>query len=159
MKVLNRRSFYTALIYALGSTISAALALPSVIYLLGGSKSSRESDWVDAGDLIQLQLGKPMEITFDRTRVDGWRKFREKTIAWMVRTDEDGVVAYSPQCTHLGCAYHWEARRDRFVCPCHASEFSVHGKVLAGPAARPLDRYDVRVKSGQLLIGSQIRRA
>jgi menaquinol-cytochrome c reductase iron-sulfur subunit len=159
MKMLNRRSFYTAIIYGLGSAISAASALPSAIYLLGGPRAPKGDDWIKAGELAQLQPGLPREITFERTRVDGWRKVREKAIAWVVRTDAHGVVAYSPQCTHLGCAYHWDEKQDRFICPCHASEFSIYGKVLAGPAARPLDRYDVRVENGKLLIGSQIRKA
>src|SRR6185369_16814552 len=61
--------------------------------------------------------------------------------------------------TRLGCAYHWEAARNQFVCPCHESRFSIDGKVLGGPAARPLDRYPVRVENSKLLIGSEIRKA
>ena len=91
--------------------------------------------------------------------MDGWRSFQEKTIAWVVRTGENNVVAYSPQCTHLGCAYHWEDSRDQFVCPCHGSRFSIDGKVLAGPASRPLDRYPVQVENSKLLIGSEIQKA
>ncbi|HEV2199273.1 MAG TPA: ubiquinol-cytochrome c reductase iron-sulfur subunit [Bryobacteraceae bacterium] len=114
---------------------------------------------MEAANLTQLEVGKPKKVTFERTRVDAWRMFQEKVIAWVVRTDEENVVAYSPQCTHFGCAYHWEATRDQFVCPCHESRFSIDGKVLGGPAARPLDRYSVRVENGKLLIGSEIRKA
>jgi Rieske Fe-S protein len=33
------------------------------------------------------------------------------------------------------------------------------GKVLAGPAPRPLDRYVSRVEGGKLLIGLQVKRS
>ena len=47
------------------------------------------------------------------------------------------MVAFNPACTHLGCAYHWDESPNNFVCPCHASVFSIDGKVLVGPAPRP----------------------
>jgi menaquinol-cytochrome c reductase iron-sulfur subunit len=154
----TRRSFYSTLISGLGSVMGVALAAPAAMYLLVSPRSSRRGNFVQAADLTQLQVGKPQEVTFERTRVDGWRTFREKMIAWVVRTDEKNVVAYSPQCTHLGCAYHWDDQRTEFVCPCHESTFSIKGEVTGGPAARPLDRYKVRVENSKLLIGSQIQK-
>jgi menaquinol-cytochrome c reductase iron-sulfur subunit len=139
--------------------ISAALAAPAAIYLLMSPRGNKHGNFVEAANLAQLELGKPQEVTFSRTRIDGWRTFQEKVIAWVVKTDEKNVVAYAPQCTHLGCAYHWEDKKNQFVCPCHESLFSLDGKVQGGPAARPLDRYDVRVENSKLLIGTNITKA
>jgi len=139
--------------------MGAALAVPAGFYLLWTGPTKNRGNFVEAANLTQLQVGKPQEVTFERTRVDGWRTLREKVIAWVVRTDEKTVVAYSPQCTHLGCAYHWEEPRNQFVCPCHESLFSIDGKVMGGPASRPLDRYAVRVENSKLLIGSKIQKA
>jgi menaquinol-cytochrome c reductase iron-sulfur subunit len=155
----TRRSFYKAIISGLGSVMGLALAAPAAAYLLVVDKSKRRENFVKAASLTQLKIGKPQEVSFERTRVDGWRSFQEKAIAWVVRTSEDNVVAYSPQCTHLGCAYHWEESGNEFVCPCHGSRFSIDGKVLAGPASRPLDRYPVQVEDSKLLIGSEIQKA
>ena len=63
------------------------------------------------------------------------------------------MTAFGPQCTHLGCAYHWEDAKSEFLCPCHTSLFSVEGKVLGGPAPRPLDRYETRLNGSKLLLG------
>lgn len=142
-----------------GAVITAALAVPGVAYLFKEQSGARGGSFVEAADLSQLQIGKPHEVMFDRTRVDGWRTVREKVIAWVVRKDETNVVAYSAQCTHLGCAYHWEDKRNQFVCPCHTSLFSIDGQVQGGPAPRPLDRYAVRIEDGKLLIGTQIQRS
>jgi len=136
-----------------------ALAAPAAAYLLVADNSKRRESFVEAGSLAQLKIGEPQEVSFERTRVDGWRNFQEKAIAWVVRTSENNVVAYSPQCTHLGCAYHWEQSGKQFVCPCHGSRFSIDGKVLGGPAARPLDSYPVQVENSKLLIGSEIEKA
>ena len=59
----------------------------------------------------------------------------------------------APQCTHLGCAYHWDDRKTEFICPCHNSLFSIDGKVTGGPASRPLDRYETKIEGKKLLIG------
>jgi menaquinol-cytochrome c reductase iron-sulfur subunit len=114
----------------------------------------RGTNWIDASDLGSIPPGVPTEVSFQRKRVDGWKVTSEKATAWLVRKDENEIVAFAPQCTHLGCAYHWEAQNNAFVCPCHASEFSVDGKVLGGPAPRPLDRYQVKLEAGRIKLGA-----
>lgn len=149
----TRRSFYIRFIYTAMSAIGAALTLPAAVYLLFPPKTRKEGEWVDAGDLAGIPVGTPEEISFHRTRVDGWMVTSEKATAWVVKKPDNQVIAFSPQCTHLGCAYHWDAASHNFVCPCHSSAFSIDGKVLAGPAPRPLDRYLVNVQGGKLRIG------
>jgi menaquinol-cytochrome c reductase iron-sulfur subunit len=152
----TRRTFYLTAINLLGALIGAAIAIPAAAYLLIRPKSSEEGGFSEIGDLSQFKVGKPLEVLYERKRVDGWRKVTEKASTWLVKTDPNTVVAFNPACTHLGCAYHWDNGADRFICPCHASAFSIDGKVLAGPAPRPLDRYVAKVQDGKILIGSQI---
>ena len=83
----SRRSFYVILIQALGAMIGAALAIPAGIYLLFKPKSQKDAQWVQAADVSQLQIKKPEEVVFRRTRVDGWRTVNEKTTAWVVKMD------------------------------------------------------------------------
>ena len=149
----TRRGFYAAAIYGLWAIITAALGLPALMYLLVPPKLRRQNDWVDAGDISQLEPGNPVEMTFRRNRVDGWKVISEKSTAWVVKLSKDQVVAYAPQCTHLGCAYHWDQEKDQFVCPCHNSLFSLEGKVLDGPAPRPLDRFQTKLQGNELLLG------
>ncbi len=149
----NRRQFHTTIIYALWALITGALSLPAAIYLLFPPKARKEGQWVEAGDVAHLAPRTPEEVVFRRNRVDGWKVTSEKATAWVVRLSEKEVVAFAPQCTHLGCAYRWDARNGSFLCPCHTSTFSVEGKVLSGPAPRPLDRYRAKVEGGKLLLG------
>ncbi len=155
----SRRGFYSVFINGLGTLMGAALAIPAAVYLLVKPKMKKTSDWVDAADLNTLQIGQPQEVVFRRSRVDGWRVENEKSTAWVVRMNAQDVVAYSPSCTHLGCAYHWDEQSKEFLCPCHTSTFSIDGKVLGGPAPRPLDRYLTRIDNGKLLISPTIQRS
>lgn len=57
-------------------------------------------------------------------------------------------VVYSGKCPHLGCGYKWRAHKvlgQVFLCPCHLSIYNAGGKVLDGPAPRPLDPLPIRV--------------
>ena len=47
-----------------------------------------------------------------------------------------GFSALSLVCTHLGCTV--ENSSQGFACPCHGSRFDLQGKVLRGPASKPL---------------------
>lgn len=149
----TRRSFYVGAIYSLMGAITAALGAPALVYLLFPPKVVKEDEWVEVGDVTRLQPQVPVEMVFRRNRKDGWKIISEKATAWVVKTADEKVVAYGPQCTHLGCAYHWDNGKHEFLCPCHTSLFAMDGKVTAGPAPRPLDRFDVKVENNKLMLG------
>jgi menaquinol-cytochrome c reductase iron-sulfur subunit len=149
----TRRTFSVIAIHAIWAAIFAALGIPAASYLLIPARIRRKNEWVEAGDVAQLLPESPVEVTFRRNRVDGWRVISEKSTAWVVKFPNNEVVAYAPQCTHLGCAYHWDQNKTQFVCPCHNSVFSVDGKVQSGPAPRPLDRFRTKIEGDKLLLG------
>jgi menaquinol-cytochrome c reductase iron-sulfur subunit len=134
--------------------MTAALAAPALVYLFLPPKVRRGSEWVEAGDITKLQLKTPVELVFRKNLVDGWKISSEKQTAWAVKVSDQKIVAFGPQCTHLGCAYHWDEAKSEFLCPCHSSVFSVDGAVISGPAPRPLDRFETKVENGKLLLGA-----
>jgi menaquinol-cytochrome c reductase iron-sulfur subunit len=151
---IERRAFHLTVIYGIWGLITGALAIPAGVYLLFPPKARTKEDWVEAGDVSHLKPDSPEELIFRRTRRDGWKVTSEKTSAWIVKTSSNDVIAFAPQCTHLGCGYRWDEERQNFLCPCHNSTFGIDGKVLSGPAPRPLDRYDVQLKGTELLLGA-----
>jgi menaquinol-cytochrome c reductase iron-sulfur subunit len=149
----SRRALLQAAICGLGAAIAGALGLPALAYLLTPSKSRQQDSWIEIGEVDRFQAGAPIEVAFRRSRADAWKVVSEKDTAWVVKRADGGVTAFGPQCTHLGCAYHWDDGRQQFLCPCHSSLFRMDGTVISGPAPRPLDRYETKVENGRLMVG------
>jgi cytochrome b6-f complex iron-sulfur subunit len=63
---------------------------------------------------------------------------------WLSHTEE-GVKAIYTVCTHLGCLYNWSDQEDKFICPCHGSQFDSDGSYIHGPAPRDLDTFAIQV--------------
>ena len=47
----------------------------------------------------------------------------------------------------------FDEAKKQFLCPCHNSVFAIDGNVVAGPAPRPLDRFEAKVQNNKLLLG------
>lgn len=77
---------------------------------------------------------------------------------YLARLSDGGFLAFDRTCTHLGCTVPWDADTSRFTCPCHASSFDITGAVLASPAPRPLDLFQVRVENGIVKVDTAQRR-
>jgi len=137
--------------------MAAVVAIPAATYLLLKPKSSTTGTLVEIADLNAVPVGRPQEVLFTRTRIDGWKQVQEKTSTWLVKNKTGEVTAFAPTCTHLGCAYHWEADSKCFLCPCHSSVFDVSGNVMSGPAPRPLDRLTVQIENGKILVNPNER--
>jgi len=61
---------------------------------------------------------------------------------------QQGFMALSDICPHLGCRVHWEAQNNEFVCPCHNGHFDAQGVPTSGPPADTgiaLAKYEVVV--------------
>ena len=46
--------------------------------------------------------------------------------------------AINAVCTHLGCVVPWNKAANKFMCPCHGSQYDETGKVIRGPAPQSL---------------------
>jgi ubiquinol-cytochrome c reductase iron-sulfur subunit len=72
-----------------------------------------------------------------------------------------GILCYSKICTHVGCPISlYEQQTHHVLCPCHQSTFDLadNGKVLFGPAARPLPQLPLSVdEEGYLVAQSDFR--
>ena len=71
---------------------------------------------------------------------------------YVVRLAE-GFRALSAVCTHLGCITRWQPDRNIIACPCHGSQFTLAGDVVAGPAPRPLRWLQMSLsEKGELIV-------
>ena len=67
----------------------------------------------------------------------------------------EGYFAMSATCTHLGCITRYMPSQGAIFCPCHGSRFDRSGKVIGGPAPRPLDRFHLSLRDGQLVVDTR----
>ncbi len=77
----------------------------------------------------KFKIGRPKNFPMGLVK-----KLEEKRI--YVFSEKEGFHAISGVCTHLGCIV--AITESGFQCPCHGSKFNRDGKVIAGPAPRPL---------------------
>ena len=68
-------------------------------------------------------------------------------------------LAFSNRCPHLGCKVHWEARENRFYCPCHQGAFDPSGRGVSGPpadAGQSLKPYTLEIDDQSIYVVEQV---
>ncbi len=149
-KAMSRRSFLDYSIRAIGAFITAVVAVPIIGYVISPVFAKRESQWVQVGAVNDFKVGEPKSVDFNLFRKDGWIEVSEKKTVWVVRQSDQTFNLFNPRCTHLGCAYNWDAQVKQFGCPCHGALFDLTGKVTAGPPPRGLDTLEYKIEGSQL---------
>jgi ubiquinol-cytochrome c reductase iron-sulfur subunit len=69
-----------------------------------------------------------------------------------------GIVCFSKICTHVGCPISLNERTTHhLLCPCHQSTFDLanNGKVIFGPAGRPLPQLPIKVDDEGYLVAQR----
>lgn len=77
-------------------------------------------------DDIKIERGEGKIISYDGKKLA------------VSRSENGDLKVVSPTCTHMGCMVAWNRTEGSWDCPCHGSRFSADGKVLEGPAMKPL---------------------
>jgi cytochrome b6-f complex iron-sulfur subunit len=97
---------------------------------------------------LEYQTEPPPPTDFDlgpaSNYAPGSHTLRPEIPAVVTRTTT-GFTALSLVCTHLGCTV--ESKPEGFACPCHGSRFDPQGKVVRGPAAKPLNSLRTGISS------------
>jgi menaquinol-cytochrome c reductase iron-sulfur subunit len=147
-----RRRFFQVVINAAAGFIGLGLAVPLVGYLVSPALKRRKQQWVDVASAREIPTGVPKQLEYVATIQDGYLESKTQKAVWAVKQSNGDVTVFSPMCTHLGCGYHWDGGSQQFKCPCHGSVYDISGRVVAGPAPRPLDALPSKVDNGRLLI-------
>lgn len=148
----TRRRFFEWVIAASSALIGLGLAFPLIGYVVSPALRRRKQPWVNVAAAADLSTGVPKQLEYVATVQDGYHETKTDKALWAVKQPNGEVTVFSPMCTHLGCGYHWDGAAQQFKCPCHGSVFDVTGRVVAGPAPRPLDVLPSKVDNGRLLV-------
>ncbi|GAA0553105.1 QcrA and Rieske domain-containing protein [Chitinophaga japonensis] len=144
----SRRSFLVKLSLWLAAIPAALVSVPVLGALLAPLLRRSEQQWRKVARLSDIPVGATKLITFINADPLPWAGTTARSAAWLRREQEDLFIAFSANCTHLGCPVRWEEKAGLFMCPCHGGVFYGDGSVAAGPPPKSLVRYQVRVKRG-----------
>lgn len=148
-KKISRRGFFNRVWAWLGIIAGIEITGVSLAFIFSGGKRSEKKD------LSQVKtIGRIDDISPDSVY-----PFRSGQL-YLVRMKDGGFLALSIKCTHLGCSIRWNEEQEKFICPCHSSEFDIKGNVLNPPAPTALDSYPVIIEQGivKVDLGKKIKR-
>ncbi len=135
----TRRGFLKQATVLMSALVAAALAVPLIGGIIGPSFRSKKPGWTKVGDISSLPVGQPTDMKFPYETEDAYLRETVTHNVWVIKHSPSEITVFSPICPHLGCHYSWYPETKEFACPCHGSIYSIDGKVLGGPAPRPLD--------------------
>ncbi|MFM7579809.1 MAG: cytochrome b6-f complex iron-sulfur subunit, partial [Microcystaceae cyanobacterium] len=152
---LGRRQFMNLLTFGTITGIAAGALYPIVSYFIppssgaaGGGVTAKDS----LGNDIKASEFLASHNAGDRTLAQGLKG----DPTYIVVTGDKAIADYgiNAVCTHLGCVVPWNAAENKFMCPCHGSQYNAEGKVVRGPAPLSLALAHATVNEDDKLIFS-----
>ena len=143
----SRRSLLTKLWVLLGIVALAELTGIVVAFFKPGPKK------ISAADRAAIIIAGPVD-NFQPGTVTAFVRGK----FYLARMEDGGFLALSRSCTHLGCTVPWVAKENKFICPCHSSEFDIRGEVISPPAPRALDLYRVVIENNVVRVDTGKRK-
>jgi menaquinol-cytochrome c reductase iron-sulfur subunit len=151
----ERRKLLAALTLGIGAVAGTSLLAPWLGLFVTPLARTDPTVWREVGAATDFPIGKTVQVTYLDSQPLPWAGFAARNSAWIRREGPDEFAAFTTYCSHVGCAVRWEEGAGLFLCPCHGGAFYADGSVAAGPPPRPLDRYPIRVRNGQVEIRAE----
>jgi menaquinol-cytochrome c reductase iron-sulfur subunit len=129
---------------------AGALAAVPVVGAIVAPARREEHVWRAVGAVEEFPPGDTVMVSYLDPDPLPWAGFAGRNGAYVRREADGSVVAFSVYCTHVGCPVTWSPGAAMFMCPCHGGTYHRDGSVAAGPPPRPLERFEVRVREGQV---------
>merc|ERR1719203_922212 len=135
----NRRNLMNLILVGSSAVTVGGLAVPYVLFFLppgsGGGDGGTPAKDALGNELIEkeyLASKKPG----DHSLAQGLKG----DATYLIVKDDGALETYglNAVCTHLGCVVPWSAANNKFMCPCHESQYAPTGAVVRGPAPLPL---------------------
>ncbi len=132
---LSRRQFMNLLTFGSVTGVALGALYPVVKYFIPPSAGG-----TGGGVTAKDALGNDISVSnFLATHTPGDRVLAQglKGDPTYIIVNEDRSLAnfgLNAVCTHLGCVVPWNASENKFICPCHGSQYNNEGKVVRGPA-------------------------
>jgi menaquinol-cytochrome c reductase iron-sulfur subunit len=147
---LSRRRFLEKLSIGLAGFCAAIVGFPLIGFVIAPLFRKAPRQWMTLGKVGDFQIGKTVTVSVIDSSPLPWAGITAKNAVWLRRESDTKFIAFSANCTHLGCPVRWMDGAELFMCPCHGGVYYKDGNVAAGPPPRPLVRYAVRIENGEV---------
>jgi cytochrome b6-f complex iron-sulfur subunit len=132
---MGRRQFMNFLTFGAVTGTALGALYPFVKYFIPPSSGSSS-----AGVTAKDALGNDVVVSNflashnvgDRVLAQGLKG----DPTYLVVNEDKALASFgiNAVCTHLGCVVPWNPNENKFMCPCHGSQYDSNGKVVRGPA-------------------------
>jgi len=148
----DRRNLMNLILVGSAAVTIGGLAVPYIAFFLppgsggggGGvpAKDALGNEIMEAEYLASKQVG-------DHSLAQGLKG----DATYLIITPEKTIESYglNAVCTHLGCVVPWSAPNNKFMCPCHGSQYAPDGHVVRGPAPLPLALAHTEITDGKII--------
>jgi cytochrome b6-f complex iron-sulfur subunit len=166
--VTRRQFFNRAVLGLFGGAFLGGLTLASLAFLWpklkGGFGTAIRVGEVEAlrskivqsdGTIVPLFMpaAQTWLVTIDEATIPG-SSFEGLPVFTTDNGGEPALMALWQRCVHLGCRVPSCVPSQGFECPCHGSKYNFHGEYRDGPAPRNMDRFEVSVEDGNLVVNT-----
>jgi len=149
---VSRRGFLGWAVGLGAGFVALVAGIPLVGSLVESSAAATPGDYVQVADVSAIPVGEPFGISFAEQTQDAYNVTMLPHSVYALKTSDTEIVVYSPVCPHLGCQVFFDRGAKQYVCPCHASIFSVDGARISGPTPRGLDTLPSKIEKGALFV-------
>ncbi|ELR99981.1 cytochrome b6-f complex iron-sulfur subunit [Gloeocapsa sp. PCC 73106] len=152
---MGRRQFMNLLTFGTVTGVALGALYPVVKYFIPPS-----SGGTGGGVIAKDALGNDVIVSqFIATHSAGDRVLAQGLKGdptYLVLKEDKTLASYglNAVCTHLGCVVPWNASEDKFMCPCHGSQYDATGKVVRGPAPLSLALVNAEVTENDKVVFS-----
>lgn len=135
---MERRNIMNAILLfgGVGPAVTA-LGVPYILFFIppnSGGGGGGTPALTKAGDAITVDGWLNGHQIGDRELVQGLKG----DATYLIVDEGDGKTlrdyGINAVCTHLGCVVPWNKAANKYLCPCHGSQYDQTGKVVRGPA-------------------------
>lgn len=151
---MGRRQFMNLLTFGTITGTALGALYPVVKFFIPTSSGS-----ADGGITAKDELGNDVSVTKflvnhpavgDRALVQGFKG----DPTYIVVESKEAIADYgiNAVCTHLGCVVPWNGNENKFMCPCHGSQYDNTGKVVRGPAPLSLALVHAKVEDDKIAL-------
>ena len=150
---MGRRQFMNLLTFGTATGVALGALYPVANFFMplragGGTGGTTAKD--ELGNSVTASGWLSSHAAGDRSLVQGLKG--DPTYLIIDGDEAIGNFGINAICTHLGCVVPWNSGENKYICPCHGSQYDANGKVVRGPAPLSLALTHIDVEDDNVLV-------